>query len=685
MEQKRYLLFFSLSAAFLLVWLGFVVPRLVPPRPAAQKKPAANAKAAAQPPKAEQVVAKDEAASQPANADPAGEKPASAPQPADKPEIADKPQAAEQPDTAEKPPAEIQPVKYPRTQVLLGSIENRSDYRQLVTLTSRGAAVERIELNDPRYTELVKPHRPLSLIEPALTSEQTLLTTSPQFQKDLAELDWEVVPGSQTESAVDFRLFSGDRSLELLKRYRLGKLDDAHRANESPAYLLRLDLTVKNHSAKPQIVNYEMQGPVGLPLENLENTQKHRDIVVGFLKPDGSIDHKLIPAKTIADAANNNKLEEWNKPFKYIGADVQYFAVLVLPVDDQLQSPYFKTSQEELLGKPNAEKSQVGVRLSSVDLALPAAKKGVPSEATHAFELFAGPKRDDVLPDKTSKVLDYGMFSSISRPMLWLLGRFYTLFGSYGVAIICLTVVVRGSLFPLSIKQARSAAKMQELQPELAELREKIGKDKEKMLRAQQELFRKHNYNPFAGCLPVLFQLPIFMGLYQALNHSVDLRMAPFLWINNLAAPDALFPLPMRIPLLGWTDFNLLPFITTGLFTLQQKMFMPPPANEEQAMQQKMMTYMTVFMGIMFYRVPAGLCVYFIASSLWGMAERKLLPKKSPAALSAPRSPVENSRPKPTAPPADKDDDASLGFLGRLLKAAEKEVAAKKLPPGKRR
>ena len=82
--------------------------------------------------------------------------------------------------------------------------------------------------------------------------------------------------------------------------------------------------------------------------------------------------------------------------------------------------------------------------------------------------------------------------------------------------------------------------------------------------------------------------------------------------------------LPFSLPFLGH-DFNLLPLITVGLFLVQQKLFMPPPTDEQQALQQKMMNYMMIFMGFMFYHVPAGLCVYFIASSLWGIGERKML------------------------------------------------------------
>jgi YidC/Oxa1 family membrane protein insertase len=120
-------------------------------------------------------------------------------------------------------------------------------------------------------------------------------------------------------------------------------------------------------------------------------------------------------------------------------------------------------------------------------------------------------------------------------------------------------------------------------------------------------------------------------------------------------------------------------------------MFMPPPANEEQAMQQKMMNFMMVFMGVMFYKVPAGLCVYFIASSLWGMAERKLLPKAKPGAATATALPATSPRGNGSPsgdkrrPAGDQGDGEGGGFLARLLKAAEKETSARKAPQGKRK
>ncbi len=202
--------------------------------------------------------------------------------------------------------------------------------------------------------------------------------------------------------------------------------------------------------------------------------------------------------------------------------------------------------------------------------------------------------------------------------------------GNYGIAIILLTMIVRGLMFPLGRKQALSAQKMQSLQPLLKDLQVKYKDDKEKLTKETFALYKRHGVNPVSGCLPALIQLPIFVGLWQALNTSFPLRHASFLWIRDLAAPDMLFHIPFEIPLVTYylgQWFNLLPFGVIGLMLFQTKLFAPPATTPDAEMQQKMMRIMMIFMGVMFYKVPSGLGIYFITSSLWAVGERLLLPK----------------------------------------------------------
>jgi YidC/Oxa1 family membrane protein insertase len=229
-----------------------------------------------------------------------------------------------------------------------------------------------------------------------------------------------------------------------------------------------------------------------------------------------------------------------------------------------------------------------------------------------------------------------------TKLMHWLLDKLHYIIPNYGLSIILLTVVVRGLMFPISRKQALISIRMQELAPELKKLQEKYKTDPQGRHQAMMELYRKHGVNPLGGCLPLLMQLPIFLGLYYALQESIHFRLASFLWIDNLAAPDMFYRWGEGIPWLTDPDnigsmlylgpyLNLLPIFAVALMVVQQKLMTPPAMDEQQAFQQKMMKWMMIFFGILFYKVAAGLCIYFIASSLWGLAERRLLPKKRTA------------------------------------------------------
>ncbi|MGC1276571.1 MAG: YidC/Oxa1 family insertase periplasmic-domain containing protein [Planctomycetaceae bacterium] len=339
-------------------------------------------------------------------------------------------------------------------------------------------------------------------------------------------------------------------------------------------------------------------------------------------------------ARERTDAAQeaSRGIERWKTPFRYLGVEVQYFTALLFPQDsrpvaEQFKDPWIASGEPIVVEEgPKTEFNDISFTFTSTPLVVPPG-----GEASHEWELYAGPKRKELLsPLGADGVLDLGWFAIVSQGMLWILEKLHAFGIPYGIAIICLTIIVRGALFPLSRKQAIGAAKMKDLQPKLAELKTKYGSDQEKFLRAQMELFKKHGYGPLgpmaSGCLPIFLQLPIFIGLYNALQNSVDLRMAEFLWIDNLAAPDQLWVMPFSIWYLG-SDFNLLPFITVVLFYIQQKLFMPPATTPEQEAQYKMMNFMMLFMGVFFYHVPAGLCIYFIASSLWSIGERTLLGK----------------------------------------------------------
>ena len=530
------------------------------------------------------------------------------------------------------------------------------------TLARRPLPVVRPEKDDPLSFRLTLQHvEGQEIGAVTLESPEALVDVGTELKGlDLWTSNWEVVSADRVHAK--FAKVLPELGLRVVKTYRLAEVpkesqDDAN----FRAYHLLFDVEIENLSGESRKVAYQLDGPTGLPAEGAWHSHKQglRDVIVCLSDTDTP---DLVNCPEIADAEVD---ESWKKPIKYIGIDAQYFACVLAPQKRAAEDIWLAKSLPLRVGEvdeKHKELTNTSCRLVSEVFDL--APRGKPGDAmTHQYEVFAGPKKPAVLTQYgLDAAVDYGWFDWISRPMGSVLHVFAKL-GNYGVAILLLTVLVRGCMFPLSRKQALGAQKMQELQPEMKRIQEKYKKDMEARTKAQQDLFRKHNYNPLSGCLVLFFQLPIFIALYRLLSVDIELRQAPLIhesvrWCSNLAAPDMLLNWTPFVPAFvsNWSPyFNILPIFTIVLFIMQQKMFMPPPTDDQQAMQQKIMKYMMIFFGFLFFKVASGLCVYFIASSLWGLAERKLLPKNTPpAAPAAARSRADvkaeaKAKSKPTA------------------------------------
>ena len=501
-------------------------------------------------------------------------------------------------------------------------------------------------------------HDPFSLLLTLQTLDGHSLT-APEGGGPGKELDglnlwtdaWEI--NDQKPDTVTFRKALSD-GLEITKRFTLAKSRERAGADD-PAYHLDVQVSIRNTGEKARTVAYQLDGPTGLPAEGAWYANKVsrnwsagglRDVVLRF--------HGKGPTEIGCSQIAQNKATSYiDTPLDYIAVDAQYFAAALIPQKDQPNDLWFADVRPLRVGE--LPKETADYKLTNVSFRLTSVAKVLEPDGrlSHDFRFFAGPKRPAIVEQYTAvpfvaeapvtldDLVYYGWFGWVAKPMLRLLHGFYWLIPNYGIAIVTLTILVRGLMFPISRKQALSAQKMQELQPQIKVIAEKYKSNPQERQRAQMELFRKHNYNPLAGCLPMFLQLPIFVGLYRSLMVDVELRDAPLIsqavrWCSNLAAPDMLLDWSHIMPefvtkgqgFFGLGPYlNILPLFTIALFLWQQKMFMPPPTDEQTAMQQKMMQYMMIFMGFMFFKVASGLCLYFIVSSLWGIAERKLLPK----------------------------------------------------------
>jgi YidC/Oxa1 family membrane protein insertase len=225
---------------------------------------------------------------------------------------------------------------------------------------------------------------------------------------------------------------------------------------------------------------------------------------------------------------------------------------------------------------------------------------------------FFGPKSPDELAaagHSLKSAIQSGWFTTLAEGLTWLLSKIHDLVGNWGVAIILLTFVVKLVLFPLTVRQMQSMARMKELKPELDRINELYGDDREKKGAAIMELYRKRKVNPMAGCFPVLLQLPIWFSLYASLSSNVELFHAPFaLWWQDLSSPDPFFILPVALGVLMF---------------VQQKM---SPATGMDPVQQKVMLYMMPAMITSFMLfLPAGLCLYMFTNSALSIAQQRMI------------------------------------------------------------
>jgi YidC/Oxa1 family membrane protein insertase len=250
------------------------------------------------------------------------------------------------------------------------------------------------------------------------------------------------------------------------------------------------------------------------------------------------------------------------------------------------------------------------------------------------FVLYAGPKSLDHLKPaghNLVRALDLGWFSFVAEPMLRVLKLFHGVTGNYGWDIILLTVMIKVLFIPLTQKSYKSMQELQKLQPQMKKLQEKYKDDRAALNREVMELYRRHKVNPLGGCLPMLLQMPVFIGLYNALFYAVELRHAPFaLWINDLSAPDRLPPFP-HPPLANVAGIDVrIPVLTLlmGVSMIVQTRMTPASGDPTQ---QRMMMFMPVVFTVMFVSFPAGLVLYWFVNNVLTVVQQTMVQRAAQA------------------------------------------------------
>ena len=460
--------------------------------------------------------------------------------------------------------------------------------------------------------------------------------------------------------------------VEVSKTYSLADLNDEH------SYHLGLNLEFANKGESSQRIAFRQHGPNSIVNESWwTSVGKTRDVKWSV---DGEEDD--VRAATILEYAQESpdlpstsiwEVNETVPTLDYLVTDSQFFAAGFVGKADTSGIGLSITDVRTVLAEPVDGVTEKSARVPNTSFFVDTNEFELPSGETVGMELrlFVGPKLDELLLSYGMKnVIEYGWFRTIARTLGGVMHFFQGIVGNFGVAIIMLTILVRGCMHPLSRKQVRSTQMMGFLKPQMERINEKYKDDPRQKTMKQQQLFAKYGYNPLAGCLPIFIQMPIFFGLYRSIMVDVELRGQALLpgldWCANLAGPDMFYyfgeSTAMFLNRGGFVGpyLNLLPILTIVLFLLQQKIYTPPATDDTQRMAQRMMKFMFLFMGLMFFRVASGLCIYFVASSTWGILERKLLPKISDPEAYLEKL-AEERRQKKSKP----------GFMARMMEMAE--------------
>jgi YidC/Oxa1 family membrane protein insertase len=237
---------------------------------------------------------------------------------------------------------------------------------------------------------------------------------------------------------------------------------------------------------------------------------------------------------------------------------------------------------------------------------------------------------------KFDLLIDWGWFYFITKPLFFLIDAIYKIVGNFGVAIICVTILVKLVFFPLANRSYVSMAKMKAIQPQIAALKERFPDDRVKQQQEQMELFKREGVNPVAGCLPMVIQIPVFFALYKVIFITIEMRHAPFFgWIKDLSSPDptnlfTLFGLvpwdPTIIPVFGhFLQLGVWPLIMGVSMFFQMKMN-PEPADP---VQKTMFAWMPVIFTFMLGQFPSGLVIYWTCNNTLSVLQQYVIMRRA--------------------------------------------------------
>jgi len=524
---------------------------------------------------------------QPATTQP--EAPTQTPQQAAPAQIATSPQQPQtQPTAAAAPATDLRPAEEITIDTDLYSATISEQGGVITSFLLKNHRAENSE--DAPGIDLIKTDinqgKPLSFSWGSVFDRNTLYTL------DSTDVDFD----SQTNTATVVMRAASSTGLEVVRTYRFSRTN----------YLIEHDVAVLNKSGQT------LQGEAGLHQNNMPFSELTRASNWLFRGPAvyseaGLEEYKLKEFEDGPQTIQGN--------FDWVAYEGTYFMTAMVPAAGPVSITM--AAQDELV---------------SIDMLSPLETLAPQASKTYQYSLFYGPKKLTLLNEAGSnlgKIVNFGWFDVIAKPMLYLLNWLYSVVHNYGIAIILVTIILKAIFWPITQKGLKSMKNMQKLQPKVVKLKEKYKSDPTRMNQEMMNLYKTYKVNPLGGCLPMVLQIPVFFSLYKVLLQSIELRHAPFmLWINDLSAPDRLY-LGFDIPYLG--GLPVLTLLMGASMFLQQKMT-PTTADPTQA---KIMMFLPLIFTVMFVNFASGLVLYWFVNNLLSILQQYLINRQSKPAAAA--------------------------------------------------
>ncbi|MDD3799469.1 MAG: membrane protein insertase YidC [Novosphingobium sp.] len=473
-----------------------------------------------------------------------------------------------------------------------------------------GAAIDDLTLNDFRQT-VAKDSGPVRLFSPAGTPAQYFA----QFGWVAGEGgDSAALPGADTRWQVEGERLTPDSPVTLHWANGQGQTFSI-RFEIDRDYLVTATQTVANTGSTPFVAR-------PFALVNRTDKTASTDTWNVHSGPIGAFDGSVDFGNNYKDVLKKGTVSPGGRA-DWIGFTDIYWLSALVPQDGATPSTDFRS---------------LGNRLYRADLIYQPVTVPAGKQATRTTRLFAGAKESAVLDKYEGQgianfglAIDWGWFRWFERPIFLLLDKLFGLTGNFGVAIILLTVIIRGIMFPVAQKQFASMAGMRAIQPKLKALQERYKEDRPKLQQETMALYKQEGVNPLAGCLPILIQIPIFFALYKTLILTIEMRHQPFaLWIKDLSAPDPLHILN----LFGMLPFDPPSFLAIGplALLLGVTMFFQFRLNPVamDPVQQQMFAVMPWVMMFVMAPFAAGLLIYWIISNVLTIAQQQFLYSRHP-------------------------------------------------------